>query len=127
MNDGLRMQLLKLVALLAIIFGIVVGVLRWQYVDVVAVANDAMAPTVFGGDEVFVWRTHEFDHGDIVEWWTDAPAGFEQGWDEQDGVAEATKKKQTENEASGPAALGTGLGKEPGEQQLREQKDTSSE
>lgn len=66
MNDGLRMQLLKLVVLLAIIFGLVVGFLRWQYVDVVAVANDTMAPTIFAGDEVFVWRTHEFDHGDIV-------------------------------------------------------------
>ena len=66
MNDSLRMQLLKFVVLLAVVFGIVVGILRWQYVDVVAVANDNMAPTVFAGDEVFVWRTDEFDHGDIL-------------------------------------------------------------
>ena len=66
MNDSLRTQLLKLVAILAVIFGVVVGILRWQFVDVIGVANDSMAPTVFAGDEVFVWRTHEFDHGDVV-------------------------------------------------------------
>lgn len=66
MNDSLRMQLLKFVALLALVAAVILGVLRWQYVDVVAVANDNMAPTVFAGDEVFVWRTRDFDHGDIA-------------------------------------------------------------
>ncbi len=66
MNDSLRVQLLKGLVLLLIILGIVVAILRWQYVDVVTVGTDAMAPTMFAGDQVLVWRSTDFDHGDMI-------------------------------------------------------------
>jgi len=66
MNDSLRVQLLKLLGVIAVILGIIAAVLRWQYVDVVTVATDAMAPTMFGGDQVLVWRSRDFDHGDMI-------------------------------------------------------------
>jgi signal peptidase I len=66
MQDSLRAQLLKLLLVIVAILLIIAGVLRWLYVDVVTVSHDAMAPTVFGGDRVLVWRTTEFDHGDIL-------------------------------------------------------------
>lgn len=66
MDDSLRTQLLKLLVIVAVIVGIVGAVLRWQYMDLVTVNNDAMAPTVFGGDQILVWRGTDFDHGDIV-------------------------------------------------------------
>ncbi len=66
MGDSLRGQLFKLVIVVALILLAIAGFLRWQYVDVVTVNDDAMAPTAFGGDRVLVWRTSEFDHGDVV-------------------------------------------------------------
>ncbi|GAB4112155.1 MAG: hypothetical protein OHK0013_48150 [Sandaracinaceae bacterium] len=66
MQDSLRGQLLKLLLVVVAILLIIAGVLRWLYVDVVTVSHDAMAPTIFGGDRVLVWRTTEFDHGDIL-------------------------------------------------------------
>jgi len=66
MNDSLRVQLLKLLAVFAVILGIIVAFLRWQYVDVVTIGTDAMAPTMFAGDQVLVWRSREFDHGDMI-------------------------------------------------------------
>lgn len=66
MGDSLRGQLFKLVGVVALIVVIVGAILRYTYVDVVTVSNDAMAPTIFGGDTVLVWRTTEFDHGDVV-------------------------------------------------------------
>ncbi|MBN8615142.1 MAG: signal peptidase I [Deltaproteobacteria bacterium] len=66
MGDSLRGQLFKLVLAVALILFLIGAFLRWQYVDVVTVNNDAMAPTFFGGDQILVWRQTEFDHGDIV-------------------------------------------------------------
>jgi signal peptidase I len=66
MGDSLRTQLLKFVAIVAVLLLIVGGVLRWLYVDVVTVGNDAMAPTFFAGDTILVWRTSDFDHGDVM-------------------------------------------------------------
>lgn len=66
MGDSLRSQLFKLVLVVVAILFLIGAFLRWQYVDVVTVNNDAMAPTFFGGDTILVWRTQEFDHGDIV-------------------------------------------------------------
>lgn len=66
MGDSLRVQLLRFVVIIIVLGALILGFLRWQYVDVVAVNDDAMAPTIFGGDEVLVWRGHDFDHGDIV-------------------------------------------------------------
>jgi signal peptidase I len=66
MGDSLGTQILKFVAIIAVILLIVGGILKWLYVDVVTVGNDSMAPTFFGGDTVLVWRTTEFDHGDVM-------------------------------------------------------------
>lgn len=66
MEDSLRGQLFKLFLVLVAILLVVAGVLRWLYVDVVTVSHDGMAPTIFGGDQVLVWRTTEYDHGDII-------------------------------------------------------------
>jgi len=66
MDDSLRVQLLKFVVILAVLFAIACGVLKWLYVDIVTVNHDGMAPTIFAGDQVLVWRSTEFDHGDII-------------------------------------------------------------
>ena len=66
MGDSLGSQIFKFVGVILVILLIVGGVLKWLYVDVVTVGNDAMAPTYFGGDTVLVWRTTEFDHGDVM-------------------------------------------------------------
>jgi signal peptidase I len=66
MEDSLRSQLFKLFLFVLALALIAVGILRWQYVDVVTISHDGMAPTIFGGDKVLVWRTTEYDHGDII-------------------------------------------------------------
>lgn len=66
MNDSLRVQLLKFLGVILVILALIAGYLRWQHVDVVTVATDAMAPTMFAGDQVLVWRTREFDHGEMI-------------------------------------------------------------
>ncbi len=66
MGDSLRGQLFKLALGVVVILIAIGAFLRYQYVDVVTVADDAMAPTIFGGDTVLVWRTTSFDHGDVL-------------------------------------------------------------
>ncbi|MBX7193302.1 MAG: signal peptidase I [Sandaracinaceae bacterium] len=66
MGDSLRGQLLKLFGVVVLLLVIVGAILRYTYVDVVTVNDDAMAPTIFGGDSVLVWRTTDFDHGDVI-------------------------------------------------------------
>lgn len=66
MGDSLRGQLLKLALFVALILLAIGAFLRYSYVDVVTVQDDAMAPTIFGGDTVLVWRTSDFDHADIL-------------------------------------------------------------
>lgn len=66
MKDSLSRQLLKLLGVVVVILALVVAYLRWQHIDVVTIATDAMAPTMFAGDQVLVWRTTNFDHGDMI-------------------------------------------------------------
>lgn len=42
------------------------GVLFGFFIRVVDVGHDAMAPTIVSGDEVLVWRTQNFELGEIV-------------------------------------------------------------
>jgi signal peptidase I len=56
-------KFLGVVALIAFVIG---GVLYGFYVKVVEVGHNAMAPTVFVGDRVLVWKGHNFDLGDIA-------------------------------------------------------------
>ncbi|MCX7808782.1 MAG: signal peptidase I, partial [Deltaproteobacteria bacterium] len=66
MGDSLRAQLFKFVLMLGGIFALVGAILRFFFIDVVIVSNDAMAPTIFAGDTVLAWRSSEFKHGSIV-------------------------------------------------------------
>ncbi|MFN7698598.1 MAG: signal peptidase I [Deltaproteobacteria bacterium] len=64
--DSFGAQLFKLLLFVGAVVLVVGGILRWQFVDVVTVGNDAMGPTFFGGDTILVWRTNEFDHASIL-------------------------------------------------------------
>jgi signal peptidase I len=56
-------KLLGAIAVLALIAG---GILHAFFVRVVEVGHDAMAPTIVAGDQVLVWRTSNFELGDMV-------------------------------------------------------------
>jgi len=57
------MKFLGVIAALLLVAGVV---LYFFFVRVVEVGHNAMAPTVIMGDRVLVWRTTEFDLGDIA-------------------------------------------------------------
>jgi signal peptidase I len=59
-------NLLKFVAWVAGFALVVGGVLRLFFVEVAVVGHNGMAPTLFAGDEVFVWRGSTPDMGDVV-------------------------------------------------------------
>jgi signal peptidase I len=62
----MRGQNLKFLAVVLVVLGIVVAVLKTWFVEVVTVGHDAMAPTLVTGDTVLVWRDTVFEHGSIV-------------------------------------------------------------
>lgn len=57
---------LKVALFFAIPIAIVLAILKVLYVDVVTVGHNGMAPTLFAGDRVLVWRGADIDHGDVV-------------------------------------------------------------
>ncbi|MGE0786004.1 MAG: signal peptidase I [Sandaracinaceae bacterium] len=57
---------LKLIGVIAAIGAIVLAVLYFFFVRIVEVGHNAMAPTIFLGDRVVVWRTTDLEVGDIV-------------------------------------------------------------
>lgn len=57
---------LKVALFLSIPLVIALAILRGFYVDVVTVGHNGMAPTLFAGDEVFVWRDALIEHGDVA-------------------------------------------------------------
>jgi len=62
----MRGQNLKFFAGVLVILAIIAGVLKTWYVDIVTVGHDGMAPTLFIGDTVIVWRDATPDHGAIM-------------------------------------------------------------
>lgn len=66
MPRGFWTGLFKVLAFLAVIVGIAIGVLRTWFVDVVTVAHNGMAPTMILGDRVLVWRDARIERNDIV-------------------------------------------------------------
>jgi signal peptidase I len=66
MRGELWRQLLKLVLIVGGILAIAAAVLRAFFIDVVTVTHSAMAPTIFPGDQVLVWRGAQLDRNDIA-------------------------------------------------------------
>ena len=48
------------------IVAVIVGVLRFFFVETATIAHDGMAPTLIAGDRVAIWRKSEFAMGDVV-------------------------------------------------------------
>lgn len=65
MRDFLKglFKFLGVVALIALVAG---GVLYGFFVKIVQVGHNAMAPTIFVGDQVLVWKGHNFELGDVA-------------------------------------------------------------
>jgi signal peptidase I len=59
-------EVYKFIAWVLVALGLVAGFLKWQYVDVVTVAHDGMAPTIVLGDRVLLWRNAHIDRNDVV-------------------------------------------------------------
>jgi signal peptidase I len=59
-------QNLKFLAGVIVILAILGAVLKTWYVDIVTVNHDGMAPTLFAGDTVVVWRDPVPEHGAIM-------------------------------------------------------------
>lgn len=62
----MRGQNLKFLAIVAVILAIVAAVLKTWFIEIVTVGHDGMAPTLFAGDTVIVWRDASPDHGTIM-------------------------------------------------------------
>ncbi|MEM7449753.1 MAG: signal peptidase I [Myxococcota bacterium] len=58
--------LLKITLSFALFLGGVGAVLHFFFVDRVIVGHNGMAPTVFAGDEVILWRQGNVEMGDVV-------------------------------------------------------------
>jgi len=56
-------KFLGVVALIAVVAG---AILYFFFVRVVTVGHNAMAPTVIMGDQILVWRTQDFELGEMV-------------------------------------------------------------
>ncbi len=65
MEGSFTRTLLKLLAWVGGILLVIVAVLHVFFVDRYVVANNAMAPTMFAGDEVLAWRDSNPDMGTI--------------------------------------------------------------
>lgn len=48
------------------ILGIVIGILRWQFVDIAIVSDMSMIPTLWPGDQIAIWRRGEPSFGDVT-------------------------------------------------------------
>ncbi|MCB9597754.1 MAG: signal peptidase I [Sandaracinaceae bacterium] len=57
---------LKFLGVVAVILLAVGAVLYFFFVRVVTVGHNAMAPTVMLGDQILVWRTQDFELGEMV-------------------------------------------------------------
>jgi signal peptidase I len=57
---------LKALVWIAAIVAIVLAVLRWQFVDVITVGHNGMAPTIIAGDQVGLWRGVKIETGDVA-------------------------------------------------------------
>ncbi len=57
---------LKLALFLLVPLAVAALILKLVYVDIVTVSHNGMAPTVFAGDDVLMWRGARVDRGDIV-------------------------------------------------------------
>lgn len=64
--DSLHGQIIKFVLGVALVLAVIGGILKTWFVDVVVVGHNAMAPTMFMGDTVLVWRGASMETGDIV-------------------------------------------------------------
>lgn len=56
----------KFLGIVVLVLGIVAAILKTWFVDIVVVGHDAMAPTLFAGDTVLVWRDSHADHGAVM-------------------------------------------------------------
>jgi signal peptidase I len=66
MREGFWRQVFKLLLVAVILVAIAGGVLRAFFVDVVTVTHSGMAPTIFPGDQVLVWRGAHLERNDIA-------------------------------------------------------------
>lgn len=57
---------LKALVWIGALLGIVLAVLRYQFVDVITVGHNGMAPTIVAGDQVALWRGDKIDMGDVA-------------------------------------------------------------
>lgn len=57
---------MKFLGGLAVILGVAIAILYFFFVRVVEVGHNAMAPTIMLGDRVVVWRTTDFELGEVV-------------------------------------------------------------
>jgi signal peptidase I len=57
---------LKFVAFIAVLGGIAVGVLYAFFVEVIDIGHSGMAPTLITGDRVVVWKTRDFEIGEVA-------------------------------------------------------------
>lgn len=62
----MRGQNLKFLAVVLVVVGVIAGVLKTWFVDIVTVGHDGMAPTLVAGDTVLVWRDPVPEHGAIM-------------------------------------------------------------
>jgi len=58
--------ILKAALWLGVPLALIAGVLQFFFVDRMVLGHDAMAPTIFAGDTIFVWRNAEPSFGDVV-------------------------------------------------------------
>ncbi|MFO0686551.1 MAG: signal peptidase I [Sandaracinus sp.] len=56
----------KFLGIVVLVLGVVAAILKTWFVDIVVVGHDAMAPTLFAGDTVLVWRDSHADHGAVM-------------------------------------------------------------
>lgn len=57
---------LKLALFIAVPLAVILLIIKLIWVDVVTVSHNGMAPTVFAGDDVLMWRGARIDRGDIA-------------------------------------------------------------
>ncbi len=56
----------KFLGVVVLVLGVVAAILKTWFVDIVVVGHDGMAPTLFAGDTVLVWRDSHADHGAVM-------------------------------------------------------------
>ena len=63
---GAIKTLLHVAVFVAVIAGIICGILYAFFVDVVEIEHNGMAPTLFAGDQLLVWRDATPEMGDVL-------------------------------------------------------------